>query len=427
MDRTDDASTSSTQSSKQSSSAQSSSKPTSSTQSARTPSSASTPPEIVIVKATREELPGAGLEIAGLPVAVRLVKQLARSRIHVVLLSDGVVELPPVGDPDSPGLDELPAGTEVVRVADGVTPASALETLRAAHPKAAVVGGDVFCISVSAAMRAGWRDQASLAGAGPGAAPCTRVSDETSRRDCEDRLFGDLLRGDLGFIARHLNKKISFPITRYLLCRLPVTPNQVTLGSALLGLLGCALVATGSPGSTMLGMAAAQLQSVLDGCDGELARVRFQQTAIGEWLDSLMDDGLNLVLVLAITSGLVRNGWGSAALVLGGATEVMLLVYNLVSYRELVRQGAGGELLKIRWKLNGGRDMKAVWATPGAIGPVRRVILTLGRRDTFVFAWMVLAVLHLMPLALLWAFLVAVPCVVLAVAQLVLPDAKPEG
>jgi phosphatidylglycerophosphate synthase len=386
---------------------------------------------MVIVKATRAELPGAGLEIAGLPVVVRLVKQLARSRIHVRVLSDGGVELPPVGKPGVPNsraLATLPVGTEVVRVADGVTPATALGQMRAEHPEAAVVGGDVFCLSVSDAMRASWRDQTGgVAGAGPGQATCTRISDEATRRDCEDRLFADLLRGDLGFIARHLNKKISFPITRHLLCRLPVTPNQVTIGSALLGLLGCGLVATGSPGSTMLGMAAAQLQSVLDGCDGELARVRFQQTAIGEWLDSLMDDGLNLALVLAITSGLVRNGWGSAALVLGGATAVMLLVYNLVSYRELVRQGAGGELLKIRWKLNRGRDMKAVWATPGAIGPTRRVILTLGRRDTFVFAWMVLAFLHLMPVALLWAFLMAVPCFALAVAQLVLPEAKTEG
>jgi phosphatidylglycerophosphate synthase len=308
-----------------------------------------------------------------------------------------------------------------------VTPASALEALRAAHPEAAVVGGDVFCLSVPAAMQAGWREQSNAAGASPGAAPCMRVSDDSIRRDCEDRLFEDLVRGDLGFIARHINKKISFPITRHVLCRLPVTPNQVTIGSALLGLAGCGLVATGSPGSAMLGMAAAQLQSILDGCDGELARVRFQQTAIGEWLDSLMDDGLNLALVLAITSGLVRNGWGSAALLIGGATEVMLLVYNLVSYRELVRQGAGGELLKIRWKLNRGRDMKVVWATPGAIGPVRRVILTLGRRDTFVFAWMVLAFLHLMPVALIWAFLMAVPCFALAVAQLVLPDGKTEG
>jgi phosphatidylglycerophosphate synthase len=381
------------------------------------------PPESVIVKVTREELPGAGLEIAGLPVAVRLIKQLARSRINVLLLSDGAVELPPAG------IGSLPAGTQVIPVVDGATPTSALEALRAAHPQApvaAVVGGDMFCLSVSSAMRAGWREQSSAAGASPdAAAPCTRVSDETSRRDCEDRLFADLLRGDLGFIARRINKKISFPITRYLLCRLPVTPNQVTIGSALLGLAGCGLVATGSPGSTMLGMAAAQLQSVLDGCDGELARVRFQQTAIGEWLDSLMDDGLNLALVLAITSGLVRNGWGWPALLVGGATEMMLLVYNLVSYRELVRQGAGGELLKIRWKLNGGRDMKVVWATPGAIGPTRRLILTLGRRDTFVFAWMVLAFLRLMPVALCWAFLMAVPCFAIAVAQLVLPDAPP--
>ena len=35
----------------------------------------------------------------------------------------------------------------------------------------------------------------------------------------------DLLRGDLGFVARYLNKPVSFRVTRYLLCKLPITPN----------------------------------------------------------------------------------------------------------------------------------------------------------------------------------------------------------
>src|SRR2546425_10854016 len=111
-----------------------------------------------------------------------------------------------------------------------------------------------------------------------------RVTDESSRARAEDAIFGELLRSDLGLVARWLNKPISFRITRYLLCRLPVTPNQVTLAAGVIGLAGCALIATGRYAAVVAGFVLAHLQSVLDGCDGELARVRFQQTASGEWL-----------------------------------------------------------------------------------------------------------------------------------------------
>jgi phosphatidylglycerophosphate synthase len=377
--------------------------------------------QVVILTATAAELPGAMMKIAGLTVLARALAQLGRNHAHVVLVTDGTI------DPPRP----LPSGVEVEALGPQEGAAGLVARLRVAHPKAAVTAGDLFRVSVGPWLehqRQGAPDSDGDGGALADGA--VRVADEETRRRCESLVFEDLLRGDLGFIARHVNKKISFRITRYVLCRLPVTPNQVTVGSALIGLLGCLLVADGRAGTTILGMVAAQLQSILDGCDGELARVRFQQSAIGEWLDTLMDDGLNLALVAAIAVGLRRGGAGAWAGLAGGAIVLMLLVYNLVSYRALVRQRLGGELLKIRWKLNRGRDMKAAWATPGAIGPVRRVVLTLGRRDTFVFGWMVLAIvqgvssLRLMPFVLLWAFLVALPCFVTAIAGAASP---PQG
>ena len=55
--------------------------------------------------------------------------------------------------------------------------------------------------------------------------PSPTVHDEPSRRRAEDAVFAELLRGDLGLVARRLNKPISFRITRYLLCRLPAHPQ----------------------------------------------------------------------------------------------------------------------------------------------------------------------------------------------------------
>jgi phosphatidylglycerophosphate synthase len=342
------------------------------------------------------------LVVGGLTVAERAARQLARANGRVVIVTDGTLKL----------RSALPPSVEIHPIDPDVP--GALEALLAAL---AAPAGTVVLPG----------DEVHLGGAGHGTASSLRVVDETTRRQAEDALFADLLRGDLGFIARHINKKISFRITRHVLCRLPVTPNQVTVASALVGFLGCVLIATGAYPAVVAGLVLAQLQSILDGCDGELARVRFQQSPMGEWLDTLMDDGLNVALVAAIGLGMYRAGWGAPALAAAGVICGMLLTYNAVSYRELVRQRLGGELLKIRWKINQGRDMKALWASPDGMGRGRRFVLTLGRRDTFVFAWMILGLLDLVPVILLWAFAVALPSFIAAVGQLVLaaPAARP--
>ena len=305
----------------------------------------------------------------------RSIKQLQR-RNHRVLLAAVPGTLPE-------GAAPLPAGTELHPMADP----SALERLRAEHAGALVVAADV--------VRPGG---GQLDGG-------TRVYDETTRRAAEDAIFATLLRGDLGVVARHLNKPISFRITRYLLCKLPITPNQVTLAAGLVGLVGAALIALGRAWSVIGGLLLAHLQSVLDGCDGELARVRFQQSAIGEWLDTLVDDGLNLALVTALGVGLARLSGRNVYLYAGLLGAAMLLFYNVVAYRELLRQGEGGEVLKIRWWFGGGRDLKALHATTGhsALGH----LAALGRRDFFVLSWLLLAAAGLHPVIMIWAVTMA--------------------
>jgi phosphatidylglycerophosphate synthase len=218
-----------------------------------------------------------------------------------------------------------------------------------------------------------------------------RVIDEASRRRAERAIFSELLRGDLGFVARYLNKPVSFFITRHILCRLPITPNQVTLGAALVGLMGALLVASGGPALMVWGFFLAHLQSILDGCDGELARVRFQQSAIGEWLDTIVDDGLNIALFTALGIGLFRatgSGWALAA---GLVSAGLHVAYDIVAYRELHLQGERGPLVYLH---------------------------TLGRRDFYILIFLVYALLGVPWLALIHAFLIASPLAVVAGAQI---------
>jgi phosphatidylglycerophosphate synthase len=350
---------------------------------------------VAVVRLTSEEARGAVLRVAGLTVLERAVRQLRRMGRQVVIAVTGdaahLVSAPGLAG-QAPGL----AGQ-----APDVRPVTSPEEIAGLVAR---LGPDARLVAANVVRPHNRNLDDGLV-----------VVDESTRRAAEDAIFDELRRGDLGVVARHLNKPISFRITRYLLCRLPVTPNQVTLGAAVVGLAGAALVALGRPWSFVLGLFLAHVQSVLDGCDGELARVRFQQSAIGEWLDTIVDDGLNFCLVLALGVGLWRLQGERTYLFAGLIGAAMLLFYNTVTYRELLRQGEGGEVLNVRWWFTGGQAQKAV------LGQRRRLasrLMGLGRRDFFIFAWFVLALLGMPRAVLVYACLLALGTFVVAVGQL---------
>ena len=363
----------------------------------------------VILLATKQEARGALMRVGGLRVIDRTLRQMARLRdVRVTIVSDGSIRLP----------KRLPAH---VTVLISENPGALVAELKTQMDDPIVIGGDVVRVQGNRLDRG------------------TRVVDRATRRVAEDAVFEDLMRGDLGLVARVINKKVSFRLTRYLLVHLPFTPNMITLFAGLVGLLGAFLISTGTYDHVLLGFALAQAQSILDGCDGELARVRFQQTAIGEWLDTIVDDFLNLALVLAIGVALWRKGApmvnvrdlkvGNALMALNGgsfldmkvalAAAAMLLFYNIVAYRELVKQGEGGEVLKIRWWFAYGQSLKSM--SGAGAGPLK-AILMIGKRDFFIFAWLVLAYFDLLPIVLLYALVLAIVYAGVAVGQLMTPD-----
>ncbi len=337
----------------------------------------------VLLRATVAEVVGSAMRVAGLSVLERALKQLGRMQMPVVLASDGSCRVPTY----------LPATVQVRKVPKPED----LTALRREMPNAVELGADEICP------------------AGASLDNRVRVTDETSRKKAEAAVFAELMRGDLGFVARYLNKPVSFFITRHLLCRLPVTPNQVTLGAACVGLAGALLVASGSGALMVWGFFLAHLQSVLDGCDGELARVRFQQSAIGEWLDTIVDDSLNVALFAALGIGLYRLSGSTLGLATGLVASAMHVAYDVIAYSELRRQGGGGEIIKVRWHLTGSSDMKTRVAK-GKRDPLVYVY-TLGRRDFYILAFLVYALCNVPWLAALHALLIASPLMVVSGAQ----------
>lgn len=117
------------------------------------------------------------------------------------------------------------------------------------------------------------------------------------------RLLAGLSKPDEdGFIARSVNR----PLSRWLserLARTSLTPNAITLGSFLICLSGAVAFGGGGYLWNLLGGLLIQVASVVDGCDGELARLKFLGSRFGGWLDTVLDRYADVAIVAGICYG----------------------------------------------------------------------------------------------------------------------------
>src|SRR5712675_3726739 len=126
-----------------------------------------------------------------------------------------------------------------------------------------------------------------------------------------------------GFVSRFLNRPISRRITRFLV-KFPIDPNAWTISIFVLPLIACVFLVRGNYVSIVIGAAIFQAFSILDGCDGEIARAKNLESKFGERLDYFCDFVSSLLYVLALGLGLHRSSEGIVCAVLITANEVLL-------------------------------------------------------------------------------------------------------
>lgn len=120
-------------------------------------------------------------------------------------------------------------------------------------------------------------------------------------------LYWDILRRELikpedGLISRYLNRPISTRISLMLYRRrIQVNPAAVTVLSAITCLISAYLI---SQGVFLWGGILAQLASVLDGIDGELARLFRRTSAWGGFFDSVVDRLSDVILITGLAVSL---------------------------------------------------------------------------------------------------------------------------
>lgn len=220
-----------------------------------------------------------------------------------------------------------------------------------------------------------------------------------------------------GVISRCLNRPLSRALSR-LLVRTSLRPNQITLGLMALPLAGVLFLLRGDYFDFALGAILFQLHSALDGCDGEVARVKYLESESGRKLDEVCDRLSTMLYAVALGFGLgspfyVFEGVGAALLI--GVAETFLTRTRIdddaaVSegrYREYVRANRQsfnhGDQLKL-WLI---KHVGLLSLGDGAV----RIFGEATKRDVFNFVFLLLAlcglagcILHLIAFS---AFLIA--------------------
>jgi len=130
--------------------------------------------------------------------------------------------------------------------------------------------------------------------------------------DIERRFLRGSGKSQDGFVSRYLNRPISRAVTRLLL-QFHATPNGWTWLIFPIPVLAALILSQGTYWSFVWGLVLFQVFSVLDGCDGEIARATFTESERGRRLDDLFDVLSNILLVLGLGAGLryghPRFGW----------------------------------------------------------------------------------------------------------------------
>jgi phosphatidylglycerophosphate synthase len=203
------------------------------------------------------------------------------------------------------------------------------------------------------------------------------VSDSESARDVNERLWEGCRKAADGLVSRNLNRHISLFVSRRIVGT-GFSPNQVTLFNLLFGIGGAVCALAGDAASIFIGATLLQLNSILDGVDGELARMRIQSSVLGEWLDTVSDDIANQGFFACLAIGTWRMTSEEIWLWLGVATVIPLMATSAFYYIWCWRQGRG-DILAFDWF-----DTAKQAAQTGIIDRIVSIFTVLFRRDSFV-------------------------------------------
>ncbi|HEU5195707.1 MAG TPA: CDP-alcohol phosphatidyltransferase family protein [Methylomirabilota bacterium] len=150
-----------------------------------------------------------------------------------------------------------------------------------------------------------------------------RVADAATAAEAEARLYATLGSPIDTPLDTHLHRRLSRPLSR-LAVGAGIGANAVTLASGVVGLASVAAFARGEAAAVVAGFLLYVVAVVLDHADGEVARLTLTESALGEWLDIIVDTLIHGTMLLALGLACVRvTGAGMTAGVIGAVAVII--------------------------------------------------------------------------------------------------------
>jgi len=165
------------------------------------------------------------------------------------------------------------------------------------------------------------------------------VDDPAAFRRAENSILANLKdKPNDGPVSRYLNRPLSVKISRRLVDH-QITPNQISLFSFLCSVLAAGLFALDGYFALLLGGLMAQFASIVDGCDGEVARLKYQCSAYGGWFDAVLDRYADAFLLFGLTWHAYTNKIDSFILLIGFMAIIgsFMLSYTADKHDSLMR------------------------------------------------------------------------------------------
>ncbi len=198
------------------------------------------------------------------------------------------------------------------------------------------------------------------------------VDDKRAFKKVEKKLLASLKKTSDGPISRYLNRPISTRITKYLV-RTKITPNYISFFSFVLSVLSTFFFFLGGYINLVIGGIIVQMLSVIDGCDGEIARLKFQITEFGGWFDAVLDRYADALVLFGLTCYVYLENLNFLPLLIGFLAIIGTFMnsYTADKYDGLMKRKLGSRKHYFRI----GRDVRMFIIFIGAL--INQPLLTL--------------------------------------------------
>jgi phosphatidylglycerophosphate synthase len=214
-------------------------------------------------------------------------------------------------------------------------------------------------------------------------------------RDIEAQLVRHTGKVTDGIYSR-FNRRLCWPAVRWL-SQTPVTPNTISLIGLAIGAVSAVCFAQGAWAWDIAAALLFFVSGMFDEIDGMLARLKFQESAFGCWLETFVDYATYLFAFAGMTVGGYRRG-GPVYLAVGIALLLgCLLSFIVISVqRNLAAQANPTEYYQ--------RYLKALDSDGGnLISKLVRNLQFMLRKGVLIHYILLFAVLNLMPVVLFLA------------------------